>query len=221
MQAQRWNTFLAVVFGFALWGGLGSGQTRAGIIVSNFGPSDQYSSALGWNLETVAQVQAQAFKPTTTEMFTQALIALSTRGGPNEISVELRNDIGGKPGTVLESITFTNQLGPFGSPNPPLLWNSTLHPLLNAGQQYWLDARSPLSGSLGIWNDNDTGDTSLTAFSNNGGATWSTSKVNRGAFEVDGSAAAVPEPSGLIMVGICAIGMVGWGWRHQRFRIPA
>ena len=63
---------------------------------------------------------------------------VSLIAGTNSLTMAIAADNGGTPGAILETFTFVNQMGAFGSQNAPLTATSVLNPLLTAGTNYWI-----------------------------------------------------------------------------------
>jgi hypothetical protein len=88
--------------------------------------------------------------------FDGARLALALSSDTNAIpALRLYADAGGQPGAVLESMSVSGTLGPFGGNNSR--WCSPRRPpLLQHGQTYWL---LPLASgdTRAIWNWNDQG----------------------------------------------------------------
>jgi hypothetical protein len=132
---------------------------NADILFNNFGPGDAYLPNVVYSIgrfpgDTITYVQGDAFIVTGGNFTLDSLtLALNWGGsGPNAVDVQLRADAGGKPGAVLESFHLEN-LGILGLPNPPVIATSALHPLLLAGQQYWVTASASDVTDIG-WNFN-------------------------------------------------------------------
>jgi hypothetical protein len=196
----------------------GVSQARADIIFNNFGPGDTYNIGFGYTIagSTVippgfVQGDGFAITPAATFELDQIRLAAGHITGPNQINVTLRADAGGLPGAVLESFSFTN-LGAFGNANPPLVANSVLHPILQAGTRYWLIADPGNAATWDVWNFNSIGDTGPHALSAGGGP-FTDGNATRGAFEILGTP--VPEPSSLALFGLGSLGLAGWRLRRR------
>lgn len=121
----------------------------------------------------------------------------------SDVLVRLQSDSGG-PVAVLESFNVAPAaLGLLGNNNPLITLTSISMPLLTVGNTYWLTVNSGSRTDVLGWNLNASLDTSSTATSLDGGATWFTpSNETPGAFRVNGiTATPVPEPSTLLLVG--------------------
>ena len=155
------------------------------------------------------------FTPSTTAQLTMIEAPFGVISGTNQIQAFLMTDSGGAPGSVIESFALSNLPGP-GAPFPLDTINSSLDPLLLAGQKYWFVATGG-PNTFAVWtlnlfqgNSTDGGASQLVV----GGVTqpWTVGTGTRtGALEVFGNA--VPEPTTAAFVG-CAIMCLGI-WRRR------
>jgi hypothetical protein len=195
------------------------GVSRADVVFSNFGPGFAYNTSFG-NIvgnafDSNDYAEGDTFTPAANETLSSLTLALSCFVTcPDAFSISITTDGGDQPGTALESFSVAGTaLGPLGTDNAPILVDSTLHPLLTAGTQYWVTVASDLNDSI-EWNVNSTGDTADQAISTDGGATWfSPSGQTPGAFEVVGApvVSSVPEPgtAGLLLSALVLCGLAG------------
>lgn len=186
---------------FALLG-VGAAPGMADVIFNNFGPADAYITGAGravgavgptGDINEVATSFTVAGGGFTLDQLT---VAVSLLSGQNQLDVSLAaSDGAGLPGALLETFRFENAMGPLGSNNPPLVANSTQHPLLSEGAQYWVIA-SASGATTAVWNFNSTGGEGLTASRTNGGP-WSPDDAQplQAALRVSGTRLAGPEPS--------------------------
>ena len=151
------------------------------------------------------------FTPSTSADLTMIEAPLGVVSGQNQIQAFLMSDSGGAPGSIIESFVVSG-LPVAPGPFPLTTINSSLDPLLVAGQEYWFVATGG-PNTFATW--------SLNLFQgdpNEGGASqvvtggiaqsWTIGSGSRtGALEVFGNA--VPEPSYTALVG-CAILFFGF-----------
>jgi hypothetical protein len=188
---------------------------RADVIFNNFGSGDSYLTDIGWTIgRPPGQVffeQADSFTVHGTDFNLSGITAAAGNVlGPNVYSVGVYTDAGNMPGSLLEMFNFSN-LGQFGLNNPPLVGNSSLQPLLQDGHTYWL-VYSTSDTTWAAANLNSTNDIGGHVFRTNGGA-WGFSSDIHGAFRVEGDP--VPEPGTLVLLGMGALGLVGYGYRRR------
>jgi hypothetical protein len=219
--------FGAAVLGLATLTLLASvaAPARADIIFNDFGPGGTYNTSTGYTISGptsnvgTAFTQGNAFTitPTSDFLLQQVQLAVGLVSGPNEVVVTLRADAGGKPGAVLESFTFNGQMGNFGNFNPPLVADSVLHPLLEAGMPYWLIAEPGDPSTWAAWNLNSIGATGPRAISQAGGP-FSVQTDTLATFEITGTpfVPTVPEPSSLALLSLGGLALAGWRrWRKR------
>jgi len=159
-------------------------------ISDNFGKSLEYQAdsgaPVGNAFDGNTYAEATSFVPSSSTTFAALAIALScTATCPGSFTVALASDIDGQPGTLLEAFTVSGEsLGPLGSNNTPLVLNSISHPVLAAGDRYWVEVVSDSNKSI-AWNFNSTGDASSPRISSDGGSSWfSPLGMESGAFQV-------------------------------------
>jgi PEP-CTERM motif len=182
------------------------------VLFDNFGPGNSYQTNVGWTISSSGSspglfTQGEGFIPSATALLNSINVAAGLVTGPNDITFDLRANSGGVPGALIESFHAVNQMGSFGSNNPPLVLTSTLHPLLTAGQTYWLIARATGVAEWSAWNLNSTGGIGPHATSTDG-VTFSVGTNTQGAFRILGDP--VPEPATMAVFGALALGAFGF-----------
>ena len=189
----------------------GDGPTADDVLVfSNFGAGGTFNTGAGWTIGPTAfgpQVIANSFTPSTTVLFSDAQLAITSFGGTTA-NVYLETDSGGVPGAIIDTLT---QNGAIGSPGV-VTWECAQCPSLSAGTQYWLVAQE--GNGETAWNYSNSDQTPF-AFDTSGTPTgpWSTFTPPptrpRSAFEIDGDAA-VPEPVSVFwLTALLSLGVVG------------
>jgi len=197
-------------------------------IYSNFSAGNTFDQDNGFELGNIGTgdivALAQQFTPTgnfTLDQIDLAFFALITPPD-NELTLSINADNDGLPGVVLESFNLTNAFGQ----NQIDTADSTLHPLLVDGSNYWIVASftDPAStNDKALWNlSNNTSATfSPSAFSTDNGTTWAATgqTTEMAVFDVLGTESAVPEPgpSTLVCTGLLLFAGLGiWRWRAAR-----
>lgn len=164
-----------------------------------------------------ASVIAMPFIASQTATLTDAMLALAEVDG-GAVAVYLESDSGGQPGAILDTLTTTQSLG-----TPAILtYTCSSCTQLVGGTEYFIVAQQTSTGSLGIpaawvFSNSDSG----TVFSNSTNSPtgpWRSSSGTLAAFEVDGTVpGAVPEPSGLVLLGTGLLGSLVPAARSKRW----
>ena len=140
-------------------------------VYNNFGPGSggfEYETSMCWMIAGhysyfIYVEQAQSFTPSETGHLTDIYVGLTEVLGVNECHVKLAPDYGGPPSEddVLETwVLYSGDLplGGGGEPRPATRLVSYDHPLLTAGQSYWIWIAVD-EGSSAAWGENVTGAT--------------------------------------------------------------
>jgi len=183
-------------------------------IFDNFGPGYDYNVGVGMIVTGSASIYGQhdeafSFVAASTCRLDSIALALAVDDPTvptNEVALSLCSNQGGLPGAALESWTIPVS-GLSGNLNPPVWAYSALNPMLSAGTQYWLVGEANAAASAMVWFLNDTGDEGPMATRANGGS-WVPSYGLRGAFQVNGTAQAVPEPATVALFGLGIVALV-------------
>ena len=132
--------------------------TYADAIFSNLGPGDSFGMTSGWVVgnrttpfASLTLEVAVVFTPASDAIFTGVDFAAELLGEPGDLTVALLvTGASGTPDAALETFTVA-------APALPSLVSiaSSLHPVLSAGTEYWLDISSASTAAL--WFDNDQG----------------------------------------------------------------
>jgi len=161
---------------------------QADVIYTNFGDGDSFLAGSGlivtrdeaaWSSAAVSFVPAAAYSLSSIELGASTLVPGSTGA-----SLSIFADDDGHPaGTPLETIALDGLLSSFGDPSPLLKVRSTVHPVLEAGQTYWVGMNAA-AGGLAVWNQTAA---LRTGFSTTDGArNWSASGNVQGAVQLNG-----------------------------------
>jgi len=164
------------------------GALQAAVIYTNFGDSDSFLAGSGlivtrdgaaWSSVALSFVPAATYSLSSIEFAASTLLP-----GSAGVSLAVFTDDDGHPaGTPLEIIALDGMLSSFGGPSGLLKVNSAVHPVLEAGETYWVGMNAA-AGSLAVWNQT----AALTSgFSTTDGAgNWSAGDGIQGAVQLKG-----------------------------------
>jgi len=135
---------------------------HATVIFNNLGPNDTFENVnlsapvllngTGGTIDQAVSFTAPAGNYSW--QFDTVEMPVSTVSGVDTMSVQLRNNNGGVPGTLIEPMTLTGI--PTSSAGTLMTATSTTNPVLSAGQTYWIAASAPSISQL-AWHDNPIG----------------------------------------------------------------
>jgi hypothetical protein len=196
-----------------VWASAGVG--RADVVYDSFGGGTGYSSS-SWNdvagpSAAIANPRSPAFPftPASSFNFTLAELPLEHELGINHYTVSLRADQAGLPGAVLESFDLTN-LPSYSSPGLTDVISAS-HPLLVAGQKYWLAAMPVSSTAMGLWAMRSPAVGGNKALTPDLGQTWTLNEFGfqtMSPMRIEGTPA--PEPAGLAVLAVGGLLMGRW-----------
>jgi hypothetical protein len=146
---------------------------------------------------------ATNFTPALDYRLTGLDLPLAVAFGPGEIDVLLFADAGNLPGGLVEGFHLPGF--PVGGPTSLTSISSSLHPVLNAGAQYWVAVTGGTSTTFGMWGltlfaGDPTAGGAGRVIDNGVDSGWTRNPGTRvGALEVSGDP--VPEPAASLLIG--------------------
>jgi len=193
----RWLVPAAAVVLFSI-----GSSAHASVLYNNLNanPASRYNCCLSYTIEGTNPgpffAQGFSFTPSATEGLQQVDIALQIFGGTDLVVVTLNANNAGLPGAVLETWNVSGLPAPASCcvlqtllPAVPLT--------LTFGTTYWLVATPGAADTFAGWPVNNTGAKGPRAVQSSPGGEFTIFGANddQGAFDVIGTAAAVPEPA--------------------------
>jgi hypothetical protein len=191
---------------------------QAGVIVfSNFGINYSYSGAGDYT--NYGSIMGDLFSldlagrfvmgPTSYRLESMRLaLSGSAPDYGDDFELWLMADAGVVPGTILESINYTDPV-PWWSNGSTVLVSSTAHTLLAANTAYWIGISSSGMNTVDWWRTINNTSGNLAVLRSNE-TSWYVEGNNNYAFEVTGTP--VPEPSEflLLFISLGAVGLLAW-----------
>jgi len=199
------KTILSHIFRLTLLAALAIPAGAQVVVYDSFGPGNTYNTGVVWVVSGASDSggyrgQAEFFVPAVSGYLSNVQLATYRLGGSALSNFYIAQDNGsGIPGVVLE--TYAN----VQNANGLLTINSTTHPLLQAGQTYWLCDEPAAANSNNGWYQNSQNVINGFAFER---AQWSWSSVPAaysppsGVFRV--TVTPVPEPSVMALMTVAA-----------------
>jgi len=180
-------------------------------VFNNIAPTTPYYSNFGAWLGTFGQqyaVTATSFTPSASGQLDELALGLFYQTGQNSVTLRLSPDTLGLPGAPIWQTTVAP------APGYGFLLNVTgiNGPMLNAGQQYWLEGVAPITpATLHGWYTNNQGDVGSIIAAGNFIPTTQRYSLRVGVL------AAVPEPTScfLLMCGLFGFALTR-GRRSER-----
>lgn len=163
-RSKPWIKLCPGGLALILFGVCGIGTADTIVVYDTFGPGFTYNINAAWsicagNTSHYHQDidQGDAFTPSQSGFVTDVWAALTFLEIDNTMELRLMDDAGGLPGNVLETWTFTNAMGGFGSYHVPLHAVGAGTTYVDSTRQYWLVASSPGPNTWASWNLNSVG----------------------------------------------------------------
>lgn len=182
-------------------------HSHAAVIFSQTGTNE------GQYTETTTEFWAQGFTVGASDMVLNTVDVLLTAGDPqNAFFVDLYSNVGGSPGTLLETLSGNSNPGASGT----YTFSST-GSALSANTSYWIVQGLGAGGDFQYWNEENSTSpevgTSIGAkFSLDAGSNWSLQSGHTMQMVVNGTIAA-PEPSRALLI---FFGIAGFFMKRRR-----
>lgn len=187
----------------------------ATLIYTNLGSNGEYDTGTGYFVDGANyynQVLAEPFVSGVNINISYAELALGHYAGNNTaINVYLTSDVGGQPGTILDTLTQVGTIPEFANGGGLVRFNCTACVALSSGQQYWIMAREtdPNAEQAWMWDYQDAAGT--LAFNQAGSLNgpWNLYGGTISGFRVYGGGGGVPEPGTFVMLGSGVLAAAG------------
>jgi hypothetical protein len=185
---------------------------HADTVYSTFGPGQTYNTSEAYVIGASGssnQVIAAPFVPTETVTLTDAVLALEQISGSTPVNVYIESSSGGAPGSILDALPQVGSLT--STPSLVDFVCASSCSVLDAGTMYFIVAQQSNPSTESGWQVSLG--PNATIYSNEvGSATgpWTQdSDLATGAFEVNGTAVATPEPSSIALLGTGLLALAG------------
>jgi hypothetical protein len=186
--------------------GLATGASASVIVFDNFDVNNGYNCCTGATVSGSGSVigtdydHGISFVPATGGKIESIDIAMSYVTGSNDFTLELWDEFGGLPNTMISSWNVVGGMSSFGSNNLPVnILNSDPNAVLTASDTYFLIATSA-NDAWDAWNSNSIGDNGIVVDQTNEGAYFAY-QAERGACRVT----LVPAPGSAGLLGLACL----------------
>lgn len=196
------------------------GAASADIIFSTFGSGDSFDPSRAYQVTNqpfppvLIIDQAMAFMPLGSDFFIDRIeLAVAATNSINRLpalDLSLAGDTDGVPGPMIETLHLSDVTLP-----GVYSVDSVDRPNLREGTRYWLIAQADMTTDA-QWFFNSISEIGTVATRVAPTGAWAPTEAPQGAFRIEGTAAPVPEPSVLLLLGIAALGLTGCVGRHGK-----
>ena len=198
-------TFFATTLVLALQ--VAAPADAATVVFDNLAASPPYYQNGGGIIGTVGTqsfITGTSFTPNATGQLDELTLGLFYVQGTNSVTLRLSPDVGGAPSSPIWQGS--------GTPAPAYLQLMTMTgiagPIINSGQQYWIEALQSTPGTLHAWDQNNQGDVGSIISGN-------VLYTNQLRYALRVGIVSVPEPATCLLL-VC--GSLGLALSHRRRR---